>query len=288
KGELEEAVLHHTDELQEGPELAMLRQTPGVRLNRFEPLQWMADVDRELHLGARLQELYQRVQNPVARSNILRAAVLHLQGGVYLDLDTVTVQSLRPLLSSRQFLGRERIVWPYFVRRSRSLKLKLKSQVLNGIRATLRRAPGGYRWFQSVSHLYYCGVNGAILGAESGAPLMAGYLRAMVAQPEAAQLAKHGLGTHLLQQEVERYSGQDLTIHEPEVFYPLAPEISEHWFRATNRPNLDQVLYPETRIVHWYASGRAKLVIPEITPEYVRRHADRQLYSALARPLLDG
>jgi hypothetical protein len=54
---------------------------------------------------------------------------------------------------------------------------------------------------------------------------------------------------------VGRYARDDLTIQEPHVFYPLPPEISEHWFRIGRSVRLDAVLLPETRVVHWYASA---------------------------------
>ena len=279
--DLDLITLHHTDELQSGPGLELLGDTPRVCLQRIDPLEWMREVGDELGLGAALTELYRRVEHPVARSNVLRAAVLHARGGIYLDLDTVTIRSLRALLEDRQFLGHEHIVWPGFVRRSSSRWLKLRSLTLSTVRDGLRRWPGGYRYFRSIAGWYYHGINGAVAGAEAGAPLMAQYLAAMVAQPPDRQLAKHGLGTHLLQQQVEQYPGDDLKIHPPELFYPLPPEIAEHWFRTGRRPCLDLALHPATRIVHWYASAGAKPFLSVVSPAYVQQHATVQLYSAL-------
>lgn len=283
---LDTVTLHHTDALEPSPELDLLRATEGLTLRRLDPRACLATVGEELGIGASLVALLERVSNPVSRSNILRAAILHLHGGIYLDLDTITVRSLRPLLRDTQWVGLERIVWPGFVRRSRSPWLKLKSGGLSVLRNALRIAPPGYRWFRHVEDWYYEGVNGAVLGSAPRQPLMASYLRAMADVPRVLETRKHALGTHLLQTQVAAYAADDLTIHPPEVFYPLGPEISEHWFRVRDHVDLSAALTEQTRVVHWYASVRTRGFLHETSPEHVVRHANRQLYSALARPFV--
>ena len=91
----------------------------------------------------------------------------------------------------------------------------------------------------------------------------------------------YALGPDLLQDVVADDRPDDLVVHHPEVFYPLPPEISEHWFRAGDTVQLDAVLSAETRVVHWYASVRTKSRVALITPAYVGEHHTRQLYSAL-------
>ena len=39
-----------------------------------------------------------------------------------------------------------------------------------------------------------------------------------------------------------------------------------------------------TRLVHWYGSVETKHLVPQIDPEYVRKNASTQLFSALALP----
>ena len=65
------------------------------------------------------------------------------------------------------------------------------------------------------------------------------------------------------------------------MFYPLAPEISEHWFRTVRVVRLNEVLSADTRVAHWYASVRTRPLVAQISPRYVREHRGRQLYSAL-------
>ena len=215
------------------------------------------------------------------RTDILRAAILFQQGGIYLDLDTVTVASLLPLLNTAQFVGYEYIVWPHFVRMSRSPARWARSLILDLLRKAMRRMTDGWKGFRHIERFYYRGVNNAVMGAEPNSRLFARYLRAMLTvTPESLRQA-YALGPDLLQDVVDRDRPDDLVIHHPRVFYPLPPEISEHWFRTGDDIRLDSVLSAEGSIVHWYASVRTKSRVALITPIDVRKHRKHQLYSAL-------
>ena len=214
------------------------------------------------------------------RADVLRAAILYQQGGIYLDLDTITVASLRPLLAAAQFVGSEYIVWPQWVRGSRSPVVWARHLALDVLRKGLRLLPGGWRWFRAVEGWYFKGVNNAVMGAAPGAPLFAAYLRAMALMPAAHRTQAYALGPDLLQGLTGQAAAEGLVIHEPAVFYPLAPEISAHWFRF-GRPALSQALRPQTLVVHWYASVRSKPHVARIDPGYIRAHRHNQLYSAL-------
>ena len=281
RGGLPEVILHHTDPLEDGAELRALTTAIGVTLHRIDPIAYLTQIGDELGVGGQLAALYERLDSPVMQSDILRGAILFQQGGIYLDLDTVTVASLLPLLDAAQFVGCEYIVWPQFVRASRSPALWARSLILDLVRKAMRRLSGGWKGFRRIERLYYRGINGAVMGAEANSGLVAHYLRAMPAiTPERLQQA-YSLGPELLQQLADQNRQNDLTVHEPKVFYPLPPEISEHWFRASETVRLDAVLSAETRVVHWYASVRTKSRVALITPAYVREHRKHQLYSAL-------
>jgi hypothetical protein len=233
-----------------------------------------------LGLAGALADIYANLTSPSQRSDVLRAAILYLQGGIYLDVDTVTVASLRPLLDAPQFIGSEYIVWPHWVRSSRSLKVLAKHLALDVLRSGLRVCPGGWRGYRHVEHWYFKGINGAVMGGPAGAPLFVANLIAMAELPPARRSQPYALGPDLLQSLVSRFSAEELLIHEPAVFYPLPPEISTHWFRS-GHANLDAALRPQTLVVHWYASVRSKPYVAVIDPNYVRAHRHTQLYSAL-------
>ncbi len=280
RSELSEVILYHTDGLVAGDELDALERAPRVRLSRIEPVDYLDQVGRKIGLGSELAELYRRLASPVMRSDVLRAAILYDQGGIYLDLDTITVGSLLPLITS-QFVGTEFIIWPHFVRASRTPSLWARQLALDLARKACRRLPEGWKLFRKLERFCFPSINNAVMGAEAGSRLISDYLHAMVKLAPARQTKRYALGPHLLQEVVSRYKQGDLVVQEPRVFYPLPPQISEHWFRITRRVALGDVLWPETRVVHWYASVRARDLIGQITPGYVRRNQDRQLYSAL-------
>jgi hypothetical protein len=180
-----------------------------------------------------------------------------------------------------QFIGCEFIVWPQFVRQSRSPLVWARHLTLDLVRKILRRVPDGWKLFRQIERFYFRGINGAVMGAEPRSSLLTEYLQAMLALPSGRRAQPYALGPELLQEVVDNHRGDDLVVEEPQTFYPLPPEISEQWFSVGRRIRLDSVLSAETRVVHWYASVRTRSRVAQIDPRYVRDHRDCQLYSAL-------
>lgn len=285
RGGFERVVLHHDEDLSGTRWWKGFATRPGFEAR---------PIDRSAFAlcgedARRLQTVYDAMQTPAARANVLRAVILAAEGGLYLDMDTVTIQSLAPLLEPAGVLcGEEHVVLPADVARSTSVATRLGALGLAALRAALRIAPSGWRAFRKVERLYPRAVNNAVFGAAPDHPFVQGLLAAMTSMPPERARVRFALGTHLLQDQVRAYGGSDLVVHPPPVFYPLPPEISEQWFARTRRPALEEVLRPETRVVHWYASVRTRDVAPRIDPDYVRRHARNQLFSALALPFAEG
>jgi Glycosyltransferase sugar-binding region containing DXD motif len=280
-------VLHHTDILANGPERRALERAPKVRLSHIDPARYLAEVEQEAGLDAgRLVAFHDSVTRPVQRADILRVAILYREGGVYLDMDTITTAPFRPLLDARQFVGTERIVWPHSVRTSRSPAVRARHVALSLMRKGFRAIPQGWKGFRHVETLYPRGMNNAVLGGQPRAPWFDACLHAMLALSPEERVRPYALGPHLLQQLADRDGPggpgpRDLTIHDPAVFYPVPPEISEHLFRFSRHVRARDILRPQTCVVHWYASVRTRSRVTQITPRYVRDHRDRQLYSAL-------
>ena len=288
RGGADEVILHHTDELEDGPVLNALRAVSIIRLVRIEPQTLLIQVGDRLGLGNKLWTIYAGITSPAILSDILRASILYNVGGIYLDVDTITVASLTPLLDQRQFIGVEWIVWPYWIKASRSSVVWMRTLALDILRKAARLMPEGWRIYRHVESLYYKGINGAIMGGEAGAPLFETYLRHMTLMPTNEQGRPNALGPDLLQRLIAENLINDLIIYDPKYFYPLAPEISEHWFRTChNAPQaLGKVLSPETVIAHWYGSVRSRPYVAVINPEYISRHKHTQLYSALVAEVL--
>lgn len=278
---LREITLHHVDRLEPSAGLRALEHCPIVRLVHIDPIACLTQAGEALGLGDRLAAIYRAVGAPAIRIDVLRAAILYLQGGVYLDMDTVTRASLLPLLEVPQFVGCERVVWPRFARTSRSPAVWCRALSLDLLRKAMRRLPDGWRLFRPAERFCYAAVNNAVMGAEAQSRFSAAILRAMAAMADGRWSLPYALGPDLLQDLVGGFSATELKLEDPRVFYPLPPEISEHWFRIGGGAPLEEVLYPQTRVVHWYASVRTASKVALIDPQYVRSHRQRQLYSAL-------
>jgi hypothetical protein len=277
--------LHHTDALEALPHVVALNE-----LRNFElvPLDDRALCDEAS--GPSLADLISQLQSPVAKSNLVRTALVYRDGGVYLDMDTLTIRSFDEVRSKAPgFLGEEHIVFPEEVVSSWDPRVKAKAYLKTTIRDVFRRIPHGYRHFPRIEQHYHRAVNGALMGGVPGHAFCEQYLRAMTKVPKARWNKPHALGTHLLQATYKSYTGDDLYTFPPPYFYPLPPEISAHWFRFYRRgADPMEVLAPETCCVHWYASVRTKKVVKTMDEQALRRLASQQLFAALASRVLDG
>jgi len=286
-GGFDRVYLHHADEPNEGEGWAAARAEPRVTLRALQPRARLAEITEH---GPALVQLYDRLQTFPSRANMQRAAILYAEGGVYLDTDTLTIASLTPLRTAHVFAGLEYIALPDSVRRSFNPMRWARAGGLLVLRDLLRRAPTGHRLFQHAAPLFARAANNAVLGASADHPFVAALLAGMVSTPRARQTRRFSLGTGVLQAQLEQWQGRDadVILHPPPVFYPLGPEISEHWFATRQNPDLDAVLSESTRVIHWYASVRTQRVVPHINAAYLDANAQTQLFSAAARSALRG
>jgi hypothetical protein len=283
RGGFERVLFHHTDRLDRAPHFATLARTPRVEARPLDPVALVEQAG-----GARLVDCYRDLEQPAARANVLRAALLREQGGVYLDTDTLTLGSFTNLRARGGFFcGEERLVFPktrgpWWVSRldPRALGRTLARDVC-------RRLPHGYRHFRRIEGLYRTAVNNAVLGAEARHPLVDELIARMQALPKAERSVRYSLGVHLLQRVVAEWSAADVHVEPPETFYPLGPEISEHWFRDQGVSDPNEVITARTLLVHLYASVRIQQKLERVNVAWVRSHRHSELFSALAAPLLD-
>jgi hypothetical protein len=286
RGGFEQVVLHHDSDLSATPYYRELIETPGVELRA---LHVPALLERCAPHSAGLAAIFARLRTPATRSDLVRFALLYCEGGVYLDIDTVTVASFEPLCREpNAFCGQERIVYPASVRASRDPRVRLGALARDAVRDLLRRAPRGFALWKRIESWYALAANPAILASSPRTRFITEAIERMLEIPADQQPRPNVIGPHLLQHMVATYRGSDLAVHAPEVFFPLGPEISEHWFREARHVDLAQVLSPDTRLVHWYGSVRTKHLVPRIDPDYVRAHAQHQLWSALALPFTES
>ena len=129
-------------------------------------------------------------------------------------------------------------------------------------------------------------VNNAVFACEPGHAFAMEFLMRMVEMPEDRKLVRFALGTHLLQHVVRDYEGDDLEVHRPSVFYPLGPEVSQHWFSDGTADDVDEMIQDDTYIIHWYASVRTKAIVPQLNPDSIRAWADQKALCRAALPFV--
>jgi hypothetical protein len=289
RGGFDRLVLHHDGAVGAGWPFRQLAEIPGLELRPFDARALWS------HCGfyaSALAAVWERLSSAAMRADLIRLAVLYSEGGVYLDMDTITLRSLADLRAdTAAFCGEERIVYPLAVRRSWNPIIRLAALLRNGVRGALSRLPEGWAAFRALEAHFPRAANNAVLGSVAKGKFVTLALEDLVGLAPRAQTRPFGIGPHLLQGIVSELEPPDLRVHGPGVFYPLGPEISRHWFhlRAGSEQRLQRVLLPETRVVHWYSSvaptGR---LASRIDDSYVRLHAGRQLFSALALPFADA
>jgi hypothetical protein len=283
RGGLDRVVLHHDEDLTAHAHYRALADIPGVELRRMHVGQV---IERCGRLSTALSPIFERLPAPAMRADLVRLAILYADGGVYLDIDTVTVRSLRGLCAEAEaFCGEERIVFPASVRRSWNPGVRLMAVLRNGVREVLARVPDGWSAFRAVERFYPSAVNNAVLASAPGGRFITRALARLCELPPEVQARRCGIGPHLVQDIAPELTAPALVVHPPPVFYPLGPEVSRHWFYLrSGRTPLAKVLLPTTRVVHWYGSVRTRVLTSRIDPAYVRAHAGRQLFSELALP----
>ena len=282
-GGFSEVYLHHADDLERTPELERMLELEGISLRALDET---VLEDAPIGHSDQLVDLFRKLTQPAAKANMMRAAILATEGGIYLDTDTLTLKNLTPLREAHDaFCGAEHIALPRSVKESKNPFVWARAGILMGYRDVCRRRTNGWRHFRRFEHLFPAVANNAVLASTPKHPFMTDLLEATLALPPTEQLVRFALGTKLLQHRVE-LDPSGCSLLPPETFFPIGPEVSQHWFREHTAVELDEMLFDETRVIHWYASVRTKAIIPKIDPSFIRRHADSIAFCRAALPFI--
>lgn len=311
----ERITLHGTHDLTGQPHFdALLRDVPGFGQQRIDISALLGDPT--LPGPDRLREVWQALlerKQWAALSDILRYLVLHEEGGVYLDLDTITLRDLRPLLTLPGFCGRERLLVDAATYRRRSPWRYFRTGPLDLARWICSRTESGIGAFARIARLFPAAINGAVLGLPARHPLLREALeRVPDLVPELAR-RRPVIGPDLLQRLIDGEGGgeatsgstsasastsvtpcgprpADVTVFGPAWFYPLGPQMAAQLFRV--RPSAHAVdrawraaISADTFVVHWYNDNLRSVRRPP-DPASIRALASRQLFSRLALPFL--
>jgi hypothetical protein len=289
------ATLWHGEELMRDDGLdALERDGTTLRPIRIDELlvQAHAQVAHDANLRVALSKLravYGELTAPAARSNLIRLLVLFAQGGVYLDTDTLSLQSLAELRALDAFCGREHVLWPKRRLDKLSAYYWTTGPALEALRALGSWLPNGHVLYRRTRRWYETAVNNAVLGFAPGHPLLARAFRRVAELEGGERTRRYRLGTHLLQEVVSsRPEGEPMTITllDPDCFYPLGPIISAHYFkRRRDAARVAALLLPpRTRVVHWYSSVSNLSPLDE---KYIREHRTESVYAHLCARFVD-
>jgi len=291
RGGFERVVLHHDDPtLAADPAVQDLVGRQRFTLRLVDPAALIAEAPERLNPAAaeRLLHLDRTLANRVIRSDIHRLLHLWHTGGVYLDTDMLVLQPFGPLLGEEGFAGRDEIAVPVEVVHSRNPLRHLRAKVLVEVRKQLGlRARHPLRAYRRVAGLYVEAVDNALLAARPGHPFIGEALERIARMPQAEVERLVGIGPHLLQRMTGNRSVPGFTLHPPERFYPLPPEICLLLVRDDPEGRFDGVFGGGTYAVHAYDSVLAKRLRQQPDEAFLRARRGRTLLTRLTEPYLD-
>lgn len=221
-----------------------------------------------------------------AVADLLRAIILYLNGGIYLDTDVLTLREMGGLRQHQAFLAEEHILVSSAIWKRHSRWRYLWSVPLTLARDLCSRFAVGVRLFQGISGLYTRVVHNATMGCRPGHPLMRDILFRIAERYPERPRRYSLLGPDTIQDLISENRYDDLLILPPRCFSPLGPTMTSQYFHLRRSPKTLErlehwIVKPDTYAVHWNHNGTHSKFIPQ-TDDELRRLASRQLFARLA------
>jgi len=218
-------------------------------------------------------------------SDLLRTLRLYLDGGIYLDTDTITLRDLAPLRQQDAFLAEEHILVSSKVWKKNSRWRYLRTSPLTLARDFCSRVGFGVALFQHISRFFVRAVHNAVMGFRPGHPLMRDALMRMAEvyprRPQRYPL----LGPDTIQDLIEENSYPGLKVFPPRTFSPLGPTMTYQYFHQRRPRTIDRlcrrVVSDDTMLVHWSNNGTIAKIMPREDADLERLQRE-QLFSRLA------
>lgn len=227
-----------------------------------------------LHDDGLCCSLFHTLKSPASRANLLRLALLYKEGGVYLGTDVIVVRPWNDLLHQPAFCGVEPVAFPNDIYKSINLFRWLQCGLLFAFREVCARSPHGYELFRLFEGKFYPAVNNAVLGAEPKNKLMERAFDTIRKMKPEDRLKRFQLGAPLIQKLTNNQSSPEMTVFPSSYFCPLGPEVSTHWFRKGTDTKLDDMIFADTRIVHWYNSVEERFLKTKLDRAWFEQHPD--------------
>ena len=297
---IESVLRHHpwsTIEIHlEGPEpitldFLLTRQLANVEIHNIDVAKLFHACDSDISKSSDLLNVWQRIPRTAlsARSNLLRYALLHLRGGIYLDFDILVRRPLDDILkSSHSQVGAE-FVWKLDEKRVQQgltmqdwpmTSLWAVNWWLNKVFCTFT---GRYSPPQKVQELVDRNVliralNNAVIASQSHSDLTTALLEnAQKVDPT----VRFSLGPSLLSTVVEQepYLAH---VHQPNAFFAVPPGQSYRFF-------IDEGLQlpDESFLIHYVSSNHGEL-LNSLTPELINSNRSQAVFWKMASSLLQS
>jgi len=295
---IESVLLHHpwaTIEIHiEGSEpltldFLLTRQLPNVEIHSIDVAALLHACDSDLSRSSDLLSVWNRIPHSAlsARSNLLRYALLHLRGGIYLDFDVLVRRPLDDILNSSHSQVGAEMVWKLDEKRVQQ-GLEVSDWAPTALWAVnwwinkeICRLTGRFmppRRMQSVVDKVVLGraLNNAVIASQAQSELTTALLEnAQVVNPA----VRFSLGPSLLTSVVkqEPYLAQ---VHEPDSFYAVPPGQSYRFFTERNLE-----LPEKSYLIHYVSSNHGEL-LNSLTPEMLVENSSQGVFWQMASSLL--
>lgn len=251
-----EVWLHVIGPLPDGQHARSVARHEQVRVHTIDPV----DIFESCPYGPQpYVDLLGRVSGPAAVSNLVRLAVLHRLGGVYLDTDVLVLRGLHDPERHGSYVGRE---WVWAANRARiegtwtlrdrlgttpwaarSAAVALDARLFGG---RLRVADRG-----DVERRLRLQVNNAVIGAPAESPFVE---TALIAALDVDPTKRFALGPSLLD-DVARAMPRSVLLVPPSRFYPVPPGQSTRYFHDRHLE-----LPSDAQVLHYVASNHRRLL----------------------------
>ena len=253
----------------------------------FQPIEldvWLRNLPPALQsLGRVLEQV--SASYPAGRSNILRYLILHHEGGIYLDFDTLTLKSFVPLLENPAFIGEEEVFRCDDDRVAGKYTWDFPLMgALFGLSYGLSYA--NTRWLKNLGVLNAANhslmkiwtarkLNNAILGSEPGNPFFA---KALELIPDTPAGMRFALGPMLMNRVYETEAAKSIRRLDKNLFYSIPPSQTFRFFQGPANTIPDEAV-----AIHWCSSNHRELA-PTLTREVLEKSST--LYGRLAQKIL--
>jgi hypothetical protein len=277
----EEIVLYVDSEIS-GDGYDLIKGVPGIELKKIEDSLFCGLNDNGL-----IGNLFHNFKKLASKSDLLRYVLVYKFGGVYLDADTIAVKSWNDLLQYKGFCGLEAVTFPGDMYSSSNPIPYLLAGIRYLWRLLCARLPQGWRLFRPTEKLFRHCVNEAILGSEPGNKIVESFFTKISELKEKDFSMPACVGPHIVQKATGNKSSENMEALPSAYFYPLGPDISLQYFRKGSAKMLNKILYPQTRIVHWYNNVEKKYLHQELNQKWIEQNST-SAFAELARNVIDS